>query len=170
MASPTEIANWFSIVGTPISLIGLGVSVWTLVVARDARAAAEQTARIIRHKEAADGLREMSQLAKDLLSQVHCRERDLIVKGSTELISVLSFAIARWRDYITSDQMDSLLNGAELLGRVNRNISEKGLPDEQLQMRRLIESCQTIVKVIGTAAGEVLASAESGEYDHRRNL
>jgi hypothetical protein len=151
----------FDITAGIASLVGLVISVWTLIEARSAKDAARQARRAVLQGSASDDLEDLTRLAADFLRSLY--------DGSTAEASVrlrdLSMSIPlirhRWDRDLKTEGRVRLDEAALQLRVISRAVSGS----QEVDIPKLIEGGHQILKAIAETSG-LLRSNIDAEVNH----
>ena len=110
----------FNTIAGIASVIGLGVSIWTLIVATGAKKAAGQAREAVRKGDAAEDLKNLSTIAKEFLSHIEADQSQTAVLRARDLMSATSLASRRWGRFLSVEARNNL---EEAYGQMERHLA-----------------------------------------------
>jgi len=127
------------LVGTIASVLGLGVSLYVLGVAKDVRQAVESAELVARRRNLAEELDEVSSKLRQLGNLLQQEEWVAVQIRIDEILTICKMASTRWPDHIP-EHIDAVLTAvtliqsigtqsAELSGRALSPAERKGSPE-----------------------------------------
>jgi len=159
MAEPSRFIEVVDVIGVLASVVGLGLTLYLLSVAKGARQAAEQareaalsSARRRSLSEELENVRRMVQQVGNLLQQ----EEWLAVQMRTEeILGTCRAAMARWGDGLSVATRDDVLRAANLVKSIAQKSSEYGDRDlTPAEKNKLTSTHLTASGLIHVALGE----------------
>ncbi len=109
--------NW----GNIASVVGLGVSIATLVVAKRARTAAEEAKIAARRQSLIDELQDAQKKAEDLGTYLHQQKWEIVHLRSQEVITSCSQILLRWgMDSLSTSSHQQLVRAQQQSGSIAR--------------------------------------------------
>lgn len=152
--------HMLNVIASLASIVGLFVSIWTLVVARDARAAANEAREAVRQGNAAEEFSALSTTAGEFLAHV---EKDQVAEAcirARDLMSAMSISSRRWRRFLSGESRKRFDEAYEQISIISRSLSANGAPASPEQKTRLLEISYGVVKTLGTEAGAFFSRVE----------
>ena len=151
----------FDIIAGVASLLGLGISVWTLLEARSAKDAAREARLAVFQGSAGDDLENLTRLATDFLRSLYDGNTAEASVRLRDLSSSIPLVRHRW-DRILKTQGRVRLDEAALQLRViARSVSDV----QEVDVQKLIVAGHTILSAIAETNG-LLRSDIDSEVDH----
>jgi hypothetical protein len=115
-----------TLIGTVASVLGLGVSVWVLFVARSARDAARETRAWARRRSLADELNQAKQYIGQIGDFLHTQEWMAVRIRAHEVMTSCRESLSRWPDGLSEARRDDVLSASRLV----YSIAEKAASPE----------------------------------------
>ena len=153
----------FDIIAGIASLLGVGISVWTLLEARSAKVAAREARLAVFQGSAADDLDNLTRLATDFLRSLYDGNTAEASVRLRDLSSLVPLVRHRWDRVLNTQGRVRLDEAALQLRVIIRSASSLQEPDIQL----LIAAGHTILNEIAEANGLIRSDIDS-EVKHGR--
>jgi len=149
--------NW----GGLTSVLGLAVSTATLLVAKRARAAAEDAKREARRRNLSEDLQDARTKSEQTGLFINESKWDIVFVRSQEIASICSLILKRWSDELSEaskDQIRLARDEASSISRVATRASARQ-PSES-QMRSLTAAQRKLNELLSSELGESLKVIE----------
>ncbi len=151
--------NW----GNVASVLGLAVSLVTLVVASQAREAAEAARAIARRQSLTEVLQDAVRKNEQVGLFLSQRKWDIVWLRAQETANAASLSLARWPHELSTGSKDNLLRGQQLANSIAgvalRAASELPTPRE---IARISQAQGRVAQLLTSELGESLRKAEGG--------
>lgn len=95
----------FDIIAGTAGIVGLGLTVWTLIVAKQARTAAREARAAIRMDNAAEEFKKIAIIANEFLGHVELDQVDSAYVRARDLMVAMSIAAQRWKSLIPENEV-----------------------------------------------------------------
>ena len=152
-----------NLISTIASIMGLAVSIWTLLVATGARKAANEARQEIRKGNAAEEFKDLATLAAEFLSHVEANEVSAALVRARDLMSGMYLASRRWTQFLSVESRNNFEVAYGQVSVISRSLSASGAPDTPQQKDKLLRFCHGVVGSISKEAGLVLSQLERSE-------
>jgi hypothetical protein len=145
------------------SIIGLGISIWTLIVATGARKAANEAREAVRKGNAAEELKNLSRVADEFLSYIEAGEASAAVLRARDLMSATSMASRRWQRFLTVEDRNKLEEAYAQISVISRSLSTNGAPSTPQQKDKMLKICHSVVRAMSEGTGTLYSGIEESE-------
>lgn len=159
--------NWhdpnfvWTAVGTVASIAGLGVGIWVLIVAKDAKVAAEAARALARRRNLAEELDDVSYKLQQLGHFLQTQQRVGVQIRIDEILAVCKSAMTRWSDHLPEEHMNDIRTATTLIQSIagqSAEVSEREpSPPER---KKLIYTHLRASALINSARGEARKEEE----------
>jgi hypothetical protein len=148
---------WIDLVGTLASSIGLGVSVWVLVVARGAKRAAEEARAVARRKNFMEELGVAEHKLQELGVFIQQEEWIGVQIRTTEILAICRSAMSRWSDHLSEGRVNGVLTAAELVHSIATKSAQVSMAEQlsPTDKKRLVDTHLKASGLLSDALGEV---------------
>jgi hypothetical protein len=153
----------FNLITGLASIIGLGVSIWTLVVATGARKAASEARTAVFQGNAAEEFKNLSRIADEFLSHVESDQVAEAVVRARDLMSATSLASKRWSRFLTMEERTSLEEAYGQISVISRTLSTTDGELTPQKKAKLLKFCHPVVQAFSSAAGALFSKIEGPE-------
>jgi len=147
--------------GDLASVVGVGVSVWTLVVARRAREAAIEARTEARRSSLAEELRDAHRKAEQVGIFVIQRKWDIVFLRAQEITGVTGLVLSRWGADLGEDSRSRMLECGVLASSIAKAASGiAGTEASRYAAQRVAATQQKMLELLGTVLGECIKIVE----------
>jgi hypothetical protein len=153
----------FTLIAGAASLVGLCVSVWTLLVAKGARKAAKEAREAVRKGNAAEEFKTLSRIADEFLSHIDADQNEAAVLRARDLMSASSLASRRWGRFLSTEDRNNLEEAHGQISVIARSLSTTVGPLTPQQKDKLLKICHTVVRSVSNNAGTLFSKSEGSE-------
>src|SRR4029077_11184510 len=105
----------WTVIGTLAGVAGLAVGVWTLVVARGAREAAQAARKLARQRNLVEELEGASQKIQQVGNFIQQEEWAAVRIRTEEIQAACKLSLTRWPDQLSEERRNELLTAAKLM-------------------------------------------------------
>lgn len=147
--------DWWTIVSTFSSVIGLGVGVYVLIVAKGAKTAAQGARTLARKRNLAEELENTRKYIEQVGDYLHKREWMAVRIRAQEVMTSCRESLSRWPDGLSQDRKNEILNVSALV----RSIAEVAASEDIANIsgkifRRLTDTQLQAAELLSAALGE----------------
>jgi hypothetical protein len=153
----------FDLIAGIASIVGLAVSVWTLVVATGARRAAREAREAVRKGNAAEEFKNLSRVADEFLSHVEADQVPGALMRARDLMSAISLASHRWGRFLTVQGRNNFEEAYSQISVISRSLSTNGAPATPQQKDKLLKICHGVVGAMTKETGTLFSELEEPE-------
>jgi len=156
--------NWhdpmsvWTVLGTVASVLGVGVSIWLIFIAKGARKAAEDAEDTVqtytRKRGLVEELEAVNHKADQLGAFIQHEQWFAVQMRIQEIQSVCSQILSRWADGLPEDRRSDLLRAAELARSIAKRLPTSGTRPTDTERGKLIEVQLRVNGHISSALGE----------------
>jgi len=101
--------DWWTIVGTLASVLGLGVGIYVLYVAKDARRAARDARVLARKRNLTEELEQARKYIEQVGDYLNKREWEAVRIRAQEIMTSCRESLSRWPDGLSEDRRNDVL-------------------------------------------------------------
>ncbi len=149
--------NW----GNLASVLGLGVSLWVLVVAQKARAAAEGARAVSRLKSLVEELEEASTRIQQVGIFLRDRKWDVVQLRVEEILGSCKSVLARWGDRLNESSSNNLRSASTMTRSIARAAAESSVRElSQAEHRQALDAQLDAAELISSVLGEARKTEE----------
>jgi hypothetical protein len=142
-------------VGTVASLVGLATSVWVLVVAKNARDAAEAASAAARKRNLVEELESLSHKFQQVGTLIQQEQWVAVRMWIDEVTASCRVTLTRWPDQLSVERKNELMSAATLMSSIPKAIAvAEGEPLTPQQKRRFAETQMRASGHVHSALGE----------------
>ena len=154
----TKIADWSSIVGAIIGVIGLLFSILAFRAAKRARLSAEDARLDVRSLVAADRFHHLNSSASELFS--HIEHENLAVASflARDLRFEINGAITRW-EFLDADTKERFKEASRLTQQVGEFMRSKDQLDAK-DKAKVLKKCDAILTILSGESGKIQSGLE----------
>lgn len=151
--------NW----GNVASVVGVGISIGILFIAKRAKAAAEDAKRESRRRNLSEDLRDAQTKADQIGIFLRDRKWDLVFLRSQEVASVCGTVLHRWTDEMNGHSQTQIRSAREQAKSISRVAMQANapahVPSEQ-QLRTVEAAQRKLSEVLSAELGAALSVVE----------
>ena len=129
--------NW----GSMVSVVGVLLTIWTLVSARGAKAAAEEARAIARKRDLVEDLEDAASRMRQVGGWVRDGKWELVQLRAQEVLGVCKSVMSRWGDHL-EESADKLRSATTLLSSIAKRTMDSSLRELDPKERRQIFDAQ----------------------------
>lgn len=107
--------DWWTVIGTVASVVGLAISIWVLVVAKDARDAAKAARSFARKRNLVEELEGASQKIQQVGNFIQQEEWAAVRLRTEEIQASCKLTLTRWPDQLSEDRRNEILSAGKLM-------------------------------------------------------
>ena len=145
----------WTIIGTVASVAGLGLGIWVLVVAKDARRAAREMRAWARKRTLAEELQQAQQYIEQIGDFLHKKEWMAVRIRAQELMASCRECLTRWPDGLSEPRKDDVLSASRLVHSIADKAASPGAKDfKRIDLKRLSTTQLDAAGLISSALGE----------------
>jgi hypothetical protein len=149
--------NW----GNLATVIGLGISIWTLVVARGAKKAAQQARNEARRQKLTEELQSAVHKIEQLGHYILSKKWEIAFLQAQEVASSCSLVLRRWSDTLNESSRDRILMAQAQAGSVAKAaMKASDIAPTDVQIRRIAAAQQLAFQLLSGEKGESLGLIE----------
>jgi hypothetical protein len=153
--------SMFDIIAGTAGIVGLGLTVWTLIVAKQARTAAREARAAIRMDNAAEEFKKIAVIANEFLGHVEMDQVDSACVRARDLMAAMSVAAQRWKSLIPEDEVIAYDEAYAQIGVISRSLSTNGPPENAQQKQKLLKISHSVLETLGKRAGTLFSEVET---------
>ena len=157
------ISAWTA-VGTIAGLLGLGLTIWLIVIAQGARAAARDAERSVQAYARKRGLVEELEIANHRADQLGALLHEQWFAAQMriqEIQSICSQILSRWADGLSDEKRGDLLRAAELARSIAKRLPPgSGTTPTEVERGKLVDVQLRVNGHISSALGEARKTEE----------
>src|SRR5438105_3270888 len=129
--------NW----GNLASVLGLGVSVWVLLVAQKARQAAEIASAVARLKSLVEELGQASVKVQQVGLFLRDRKWDIVQLRAEEILGSCELVLTRWGDHLDESFRNNLRSASTLARSIAGTAAESSMRElSQAERRQVLDA------------------------------
>jgi hypothetical protein len=152
---------WLDLVGTIASVLGLGVSLYVLGVAKDVRDAVAAAQVVARRRNLAEELDQVSSKLQQLGNFLQQEEWVAVQIRIDEILAICKMAATRWSDHLSMEHLNGVLTAVTLIQSIaTRSAEVSGREVSPAEKKRLTRTHLTASGLINSARGEVRREEE----------
>lgn len=149
--------NW----GSLASIIGLGVSIWTLIVATGAKQAAQEAIRESRRQKLTEELQNAVYRVEQLGHHILLRKWEIAYIRAQEIASACSLVLRRWPDSLSESSKDRILLAQSQAASIARaSMRAHAVQPSEQQIQRIVAAQLRAFQLLSAEKGEALAIME----------
>jgi hypothetical protein len=151
---PLDNVDTLTIVADVASLVGLGVSVLTLFVARSAQAAAREARDAVRLTSANDEFRALARMTGECLSYAENKQIEAAAVRARDVLTGMTAARQRWKTFISAEGLQRLdeMTAQVVVVSQSLGVSRNGEP---LNLKKLLKVGNEVLTVLSDEAGKL---------------
>jgi hypothetical protein len=153
----------FNLIAGIASIVGLVISIWTLIVATGAQTAAREAREAVRKGNAAEEFRNLSGLANELLSHVEADQIPTALMRARDLMSAMSMASSRWGRFLPVGSRNNFGEAYAQISVISRSLSANGVPSTPQQKDKLLKICHGVIQAMSNETGTLFSDLEEPE-------
>lgn len=161
MLESTRLVETFDIIGGIASIVGLGVSIWVLIVAQGAKEAAEEARAIARTRNLTEELDEASHKLQQVGIFLQQEEWFGIQLRIDEIAAICRTAMTRWSDHLPEERRNDVLSAVQLMRSIARLSADlSGRQPTSIEIKKLRTTHSRASELINDTLGEVRKGEE----------
>jgi len=153
----------FDLIAGIASIVGLAISVWTLVVATGARKAAKEAREAVRKGNAAEEFKNLSRISDEFLSHIESDQVPGALMRARDLMSAISLASNRWGRFLSVQSRNNIEEAYSQISVISRSLSTNGAPATPQQKDKLLKICHGVVGAMTKETGTLFSELEEPE-------
>jgi hypothetical protein len=153
----------FNLITGIASIVGLGISIWTLIVATGAQKAAKEAREAVRKGNAAEEFRNLSGIANEFLSQIEADQVPAALVRARDLMSAMSLASRRWRRFLTVEGRSNFDEAYGQISVLSRSLLTNGPASTPQQKDKMLKICHGVVRAMSNETGTLFSDVEESE-------
>jgi len=153
----------FDLITGIASIVGLAISVWTLIVATGAKRAAGQAREAVRKGNAAEEFKNLSRVADEFLSHIEADQVPAAVLRARDLMSAISLASRRWGRFLSVEGRNNFEEAYGQISVISRSLSTNGAPASPQQKDKMLKICHGVVRAMSKETGTLFSELEEPE-------
>jgi hypothetical protein len=154
----TRIADWSSVAGAFLAVIGLVFSILAFLAAKGARRSAEEARRDVRNLVAADRFHHLNSSASELFSHVEHENFAVASFLARDLRFEINAAITRW-EFLDADTKERFREVSRLTQQVGEFMRSKDQLDAK-DKTRVLKKCDAILAILSGESGKMQSGLE----------
>jgi hypothetical protein len=151
----------WTVVGAIVSVAGLAVGIWVLVVASGAKRASEEARKIARQRNLVEELEQASEKIQQMCLFAKSQQAHIVQLRANEVIVACSSVLTRWPDHLGEDTRNALLTARAKIHSIASLVSQSAQPSER-QWKEIASDQLKVVELIAGALGEARRTEERG--------
>lgn len=155
-----KLANWASVAGLAVGIVGLIYSVLAFLEARKAKKTAEAARQAVRELGASEKFHSRSSRARELLNRIELDDFPVAVFLARDLRFEIDVAITRW-EFLDSDTKARFREASRVAMQVAEFTRNKGQLDSKDKVK-VLRKCDLILSVLGAESGKMQGGLEGG--------
>jgi hypothetical protein len=153
----------FDLIAGIASIVGLAISILTLIVATGARKAANEAREAVRKGDAAEEFRNLTGIANEFLSHIESDEVPAALIRARDLMSAMSVASRRRGRFLSVEASNNFEEAHAQISVISRSLSINGAPSTPQQKDKLLKICHSVIKAMGSETGTLFSTVEESE-------
>lgn len=161
---------WWTVTGTLASVIGLGVGIYVIIVARGARDAAQAARAGARRRNLVEELEGASQKIQQVGNFIQQEQWVAVRLRTEEIIAACKLTLTRWPDELSEQRRNEVITASTLIHSIA--VAAAGIVDGQLtpqQKRKITDAHMRASGHISSALGEARREDERNGDAHNGN-
>lgn len=158
---------WWTVIGTAASVIGLGVSIYLITVARGAREAARAARASARRRHLIDELDGVFQKVQEVGSFIQHGEWMAVRLRAEEVHAACKLVLTRWPDQLSEERRNELMSASTLIVSIAKKAA--GSADIQLTPGLKRKLTDTHLRASGHISSALGAARWAAERDGDRD-
>jgi hypothetical protein len=147
--------DWWTIVGTLASVLGLGVGLYVLSVAKDARSAARDARVLARKRNMAEELEQSRKYIEEVGQYLNKREWEAVRIRAQEIMTSCRESLTRWPDGLSEDRKNDVLSVSSLVRSIANEAASPEVADfKPPKLRRLSNTQLKAAELLSSVLGE----------------
>jgi hypothetical protein len=155
--------SMFNLIASIASIAGLGISIWTLIVATGARRAANEAREAVRKGNATEEFKNLTRIADEFLTHVEADQVPAALVRARDLMSAMSLASSRYGRFLTVDGRNTFEEAYGQISIISRSLSANGAPSSPQQKDKLLKICHGVIKDMSNETGTLFSHLEEPE-------
>jgi hypothetical protein len=161
---------WWTVIGTVASVIGLGVGIYVIVVARGAREAAQAASALGRKRNLAEELESASQKIQQVGNFIQQGQWVPVRMRTEEILVSCKIALSRWPDNLSESHKNGILTAARLMRSITLALGNcKESEMTEVEKKKIREAQIGASGHISSALGEARKEQERYSEDTNGN-
>ena len=153
----------FNLVAGIASVVGVAISIWTLIVATGAQRAAREAREAVRKGNAAEEFQDLSRIADEFLSHIEADQVPAALVRARDLMSAISLASRRWGRFLSVEGRNNFEEAYAQVSIISRSLSANGAPSTPQQKDKMLKICHGIIRAISNETGTLFSELEESE-------
>jgi hypothetical protein len=153
----------FNLIAGIASIVGLAISIWTLIVATGARKAAKEAREAVRKGNAAEEFKYLSRIADEFLGHVEADQVPAAMMRARDLMSAISLAGHRYGRFLSVQGRNNFEEAYGQISVISRSLSTNGAPSTPQQKDKLLKICHGVVRAMSNETGALFSDLEESE-------
>lgn len=155
-----KLANWASVVGLAVGIVGLIYSVLAFLEASKAKKTAEGARQAVRELGASEKMSALSSRARELLNRIELDDFPVAAFLARDLRLEIDVAITRW-EFLDTDTKARFREASQVAMQVAEFTRKKGQLDSKDKVK-VLRRCDLILSILGSESGKMQGGLEGG--------
>jgi hypothetical protein len=156
----TQMDCW-TIVGTLASLAGLGVGLYVLSVAKEAKTAAQDARVLARKRNLTEELEQARRYVEQVGDYLHEREWMAVRIRAQEIVTSCRESLTRWPEGLSKNRKNDVLSASTLVRSIAEEAAAPDVADfKPTKLKRLSSTQLQAAALLSSALGEARNRAE----------
>ncbi|MGA2481947.1 MAG: hypothetical protein ABSF92_02365 [Candidatus Acidiferrales bacterium] len=153
----------FNLVAGIASVVGVAISIWTLIVATGAQRAAREAREAVRKGNAAEEFQDLSRIADEFLSHIEADQVPAALVRARDLMSAISLASRRWGRFLSVEGRNNFEEAYAQVSIISRSLSANGAPSTPQQKDKMLKICHGVIRAMSNETGTLFSELEESE-------
>lgn len=153
----------FNLVAGIASVVGVAISIWTLIVATGAQRAAREAREAVRKGNAAEEFQDLSRIADEFLSHIEADQVPAALVRARDLMSAISLASRRWGRFLSVEGRNNFEEAYAQVSIISRSLSANGAPSTLQQKDKMLKICHGVIRAMSNETGTLFSELEESE-------
>lgn len=155
-----KLANWASVVGLAVGIVGLIYSVLAFLEASKAKKTAEGARQAVRELGASEKMSALSSRARELLNRIELDDFPVAAFLARDPRFEIDVAITRW-EFLDTDTKARFREASQVAMQVAEFTRKKGQLDSKDKVK-VLRRCDLILSILGSESGKMQGGLEGG--------
>jgi len=153
----------FNLVAGIASVVGVAISIWTLIVATGAQRAAREAREAVRKGNAAEEFQDLSRISDEFLSHIEADQVPAALVRARDLMSAISLASRRWGRFLSVEGRNNFEEAYAQVSIISRSLSANGAPSTPQQKDKMLKICHGVIRAMSNETGTLFSELEESE-------
>ena len=151
--------DWFDHMNSVVGFVGLTLTVWAVIAARGAKAAADEARNAVRRKGASDDFAKLASMAGKLVGAIQSEQAAEAVVRVSDLAAEIPRDRAKFERYLGADSVKLMVIESRLVQLAARLFAPDPLSDDEA-VQRAASDAREVSRVLNEVSGRLMDRRE----------